>query len=166
VAYWGRVGAGDLGVRIVNELAAEDVDVSAVRRVPGALSSSDAILVDPNEERLICTYTDPALDPDPSWLPLDRVARFDAVLADVRWPAGAARLFAAAAAAGIPAIFDGDVGPPESLLDLARRATHLAFSEPGLVQAAGVDAVGAALERIAAAVAGIVGVTLGADGFL
>ena len=107
-------------------------------------------------ERLICAYTDPALDPDPSWLPLDRVARFDAVLADVGWPAGAARLFAAAAAAGIPAIFDGDVGPRESLLDLARRATHVAFSEPGLVRAAGVDAVGAALERMATAVTGIV----------
>jgi len=165
-AYWGRVGADEVGLRIVTELAAEGVDTSAVRRVPGALSSSDAILVDPNGERLICAYTDPALDPDPSWLPLHKVAQCDAVLADVRWPAGAARLFAAAAAAGIPAVFDGDVGPPEALLDLARRATHVAFSQPGLLRAAGIGTVANALERLADSLPGIIGVTLGAEGFL
>jgi len=101
-AYWGRVGAGEVGTRIVTELAAEGVDIGTVRRVPGAASSTDAILVDPNGERLICAYIDPALNPDPSWLPVASVVRFDAVLADVRWPEGAARLFDAAAAAGIP----------------------------------------------------------------
>jgi sulfofructose kinase len=69
-AYLGRVGADEVGTRIVDELAGEGVDTRAVRRVPGATSSSDAILVDPTGERLICAYTDPALDPDPSWLPL------------------------------------------------------------------------------------------------
>ena len=137
-AYWGRVGADEVGARIVAELAAEGVDTSSVRRLRGALSSSDAILVDPNGERLICAYTDPALDPDPSWLPLASVARFDAVLADVRWPAGAARLLEAATAAGLPAVFDGDVGPPETLIDLARRATHVAFSPPGQLAAGDV----------------------------
>jgi sulfofructose kinase len=164
--YWGRVGADDLGARILRELAGEGADATAVRRVPGAASSSDAILVDAQGERLICAYTDPALDPDPWWLPLDSVAQFDAVLADVRWPAGAAALFDAASAADIPAVFDGDVGPPAVLLDLARRATHVVFSEPGLAQAAGIAAAGKALERIGGSLPGIVGVTLGADGFL
>jgi sulfofructose kinase len=165
-AYWGRVGADDVGIRILRELAGEGVDTTAVRRVPGAASSSDAILVDAHGERLICAYTDPALDPDPSWLPLGSISRFDAVLADVRWPAGAAAVFDAASAAGIPAVFDGDVGPPEALLDLARRATHIVFSEPGLAQATGIAATGKALEQIDGALPGIVGVTLGADGFL
>ena len=165
-AYWGRIGDDDVGTRIVADLRAEGVDTSAVRRVPGATSSSDAILVGSNGERLICAYSDSALDPDPAWLPLTSVAQVDVVLADVRWPAGAARLFAAASAARIPAVFDGDVGPPDALLDLARCATHVAFSQPGLIQAAGIDAVGKALERVAAATAAIVGVTLGEDGFL
>jgi sulfofructose kinase len=164
--YWGRVGADEVGARILRELADEGVDVSAVRRVSGATSSSDAILVDPGGERLICAFTDPALDPDPSWLPLDRVGHFDSVLADVRWPAGAAALFDAAAAAGIPAVFDGDLGPPEALLDLARRATHVVFSEAGLAQAAGTTSSGEALERLGRMLPGIVGVTLGAEGFL
>jgi sulfofructose kinase len=165
-AYWGRVGDDQVGARIVAELAAEGVDTTAVRRVVGATSSSDAILVDPNGERLICAYTDPALDLESSWLPIGSVAEFDAVLADVRWPAGAARLFAAASAAGIPSVFDGDVGPPEALLDLARRATHVAISQPGLLPAAGIDAVGSALDQVARELPGIVGVTLGAEGFL
>lgn len=165
-SYWGRVGADEVGARILRELADEGVDVSSVRRVAGAASSSDAILVDAQGERLICAFTDPALDPDPSWLPLASVAQFDAVLADVRWPAGAAALFDTAAALGIPSIFDGDVGPPEALLDLARRATHIVFSEPGLAHAAGAGPPGIALERIAGTLRGVVGVTLGADGFL
>ena len=165
-SYWGRVGADQVGERIVRELADEGVDVSSVRRVAGAASSSDAILVDPEGERLICTFTDPALDPDPSWLPLASVARFDAVLADVRWPAGAAVLFDAASALGIPAIFDGDVGPSEALLDLAKRATHVVFSEPGLAHAAEDGSPGTALERLAGTLRGVIGVTLGAEGFL
>ena len=43
---------------------------------------------------------------------------------------------------------------------------RVAFSHPGLLQAAGVDTVEKALERVAKALPGVVGVTLGPDGFL
>jgi sulfofructose kinase len=46
-AYWGRVGTDEVGTRIITELVAEGVDISDLRRVSGAMSSSDAILVDP-----------------------------------------------------------------------------------------------------------------------
>jgi sulfofructose kinase len=166
VAYWGRVGTDELGARILRQLADEGVDVSTVRRIPGCVSPSAAILIADDGERLICAFNDPLLDHDATWLPVDRIAGFDAVLADVRWPAGAAAVLDGARAAGIPAVFDGDVGPRDALLDLARRATHAIFSEPGLAQAAGTDAVGDALARLAATLAGIVGVTLGPEGFL
>ncbi|MEP7180799.1 MAG: PfkB family carbohydrate kinase [Betaproteobacteria bacterium] len=165
--YWGRLGDDALGDRILAQLAAEGVDVGGVRRVRGCVSPSAAILVADDGERLVCAFNDPALDADPSWLPLDRVTTAAAVMADVRWPAGAAILLDAARAAGIPALFDGDVGPPDSLVDLARRATHAAFSEPGLAHAAGIAEAGAALRRIAAAAPStLVGVTLGPEGFL
>ncbi len=164
--YWGRVGDDELGRRILQQLAAEGVDPSAVRRISGCVSPSAAILVADDGERLVCAYNDPALDPDPGWLPLDRIPGFDAVLVDVRWPAGAALVLDAARVAGKSAVLDGDVGPPEALVDLARRATHAIFSEPGLACATGSDVPGAALKRIAADVAGVVGVTLGPDGFL
>jgi hypothetical protein len=87
-------------------------------------------LVDPNGERLICAYTIRRSIPCSSWLPLALVVRYDAALADIPWPAGAVRLFEAADSVGIPTVFDGDVGPPESLLELARHTTHVAFSQP------------------------------------
>ena len=90
VAYWGRVGDDALGARIIAELASEGVRVDHVRRVRGRTSPSAAILVDARGERLICAYNDPALDRDPAWLPLADIDAVDAVLADVRWPQGAA----------------------------------------------------------------------------
>lgn len=166
VAYWGRVGADPLGDRILGQLAAEGIDVASVRRIAGCASPSAAILVAPDGERLVCAWNDPALDRNPSWLPLARVATFDAVLADVRWPEGAAAVLDAARAAGRVAVLDGDVGPPEALADLAARATHVVFSEPGLACAAGPGDPGACLARVAEGHAGLVGVTLGPDGFL
>src|SRR5512144_626043 len=164
--YWGRVGGDDLGRRIVAELAGEGVVTSAVRRVDGCVSPSAAILVADDGERLVCAYNDPSLDSDPSWLPQASIAGFDAVLADVRWPAGAALVLDHARATGIPAVFDADVGPVADILGLARRATHVAFSGPGLSLASGTDDAGAALRRMATEVPGLVGVTLGENGFL
>lgn len=164
--YWGRVGDDEIGRRILAQLAAEGVDVGAVRRVPGCVSPSAAILIADDGERLVCAYNDPALDPDPGWLPLERMAGFDAALADVRWPAGAAAVLDAARNAGKPAVLDGDVGSPDALVELARRATHAVFSEPGLVCATGEAEPAQGLRRIAALTPAIVGVTLGAKGFL
>ena len=164
--YWGRVGGDDLGTRILDQLTAEGVDVTGVRRIPGCVSPSAAILVDAQGERLVCAYNDPNLDTDPSWLPLEQFADCHALLADVRWPAGAAVAFDAAARHGLITVFDGDVGPPEALLDLARRATHAIFSQLGLAQASGTSYPGEGLMAIERQVPGVVGVTLGPDGFL
>lgn len=164
--YWGRVGDDALGARILDELAGEGVDIRSVRRITGCISPSAAILIDDNGERLVCAYNDPKLDRDPSWLPLDQLAQCQAVLADVRWPEGAAAVLDAASRYGIPAVFDGDVGPREALMDLARRATHAIFSQPGLARASGTAEPGEGLAAIAKSVHAVVGVTLGAEGFL
>ncbi len=164
--YWGRVGDDDLGTRILDQLTAEGVDVAAVRRIPGCVSPSAAILIDDHGERLVCAYNDPNLDADASWLPLQQITDCRALLTDVRWPAGAAAAFDAAARHGLIRVFDGDVGPTEALLDLAGRATHAVFSQLGLVHLSGRSAPGEGLAAIARAVPGLVGVTLGPDGFL
>jgi sulfofructose kinase len=164
--YWGRVGNDQLGARILAELLAEGVAVDGVRQISGCVSPSAAILVAAVGERLVCAYNDPRLPGDASWLNLDTVPGFDAVLADVRWPEGAAAVLDAARNAGRPAVLDGDVGPTDSLIDLAARATHAIFSEPGLAQINGAGEPGANLARIAAGLPGVVGVTLGEDGFL
>jgi sugar/nucleoside kinase (ribokinase family) len=104
VHYWGRVGDDALGERIVSSLQAEGVQTAAIRCIAGARSPCSAVLVDERGERLICTYNDPALDADATWLPIASLVNVDAVLADVRWTAGAARALAAARAAGVPAV--------------------------------------------------------------
>ena len=164
--YWGRVGNDALGNRILQQLAAEGVNIAGARRISNCVSPSAAILVADDGERLVCVYDDPQLDPDASWLPLEQVASCDAVLVDVRWPEGAAALLDAARELSIPAVFDGDVGPPSELVDLACRATHAIFSEPGLAKATGASTPGEGLALLSRSVPGIVGVTLGAEGFL
>jgi sulfofructose kinase len=132
VRYVGRVGDDALGSRILEDLAQEGVNVRGVKRIAGCRSSSAAILVDGAGERLICSYNDPNLDLDADWFPLTHVQEVDAVLADVRWPAGAARVLDEARRLGKPAVLDGDVGHREVLCDLAGRATHTIFSATGL----------------------------------
>jgi sulfofructose kinase len=166
VEYWGRVGDDSLGRRIVDELAAEGVDTRHVRRVPGCVSPSAAILVDPRGERLICAYNDPLLDRDPSWLPLARVADVDVVLADTRWPEGSALLLDRARAERKIAVLDGEAGPASDLLGLVPRASHVVFSAPGLATAFPDTGPASSLRLAARHTDAVVGVTLGAEGFL
>ena len=127
---------------------------SDVRRLPGCTSPSAAILIADDGERLVCAYNDPALDRDPSWLPLEQVAAtFAAVLADVRWPEGAAAVLDAARAlpgvrgprrrrrAARRAARPGPAGDARRLLgtrprlarrDRGRRAACLAASRAGI----------------------------------
>jgi len=161
VAYCGRVGDDDAGTRILEQLMSEGVDVSRVRRVDRSTSPVATILVDNAGERLVCIYNDPALDDDPSWLVLDDIGSFDAVLADVRWPAGALRGFAAARAAGVPTILDGDVGDAQALRRLCAECDYAIFSSAGLALASGVDDPVQGLRTMQGLSDAVVGVTLG-----
>lgn len=165
-SYWGRVADDALGQRILDDLTAEGVDVASARKVPGCRSPVSSILVDELGGRLICSYSDPKLDSDPAWLPLERVTDYAVILADVRWPEGSAALLAAARAAGRPALLDADAARPEVLDRLSAVATHLLFSEVGLGAAHPGIAPGAALRAARRPGHALVGVTLGEDGFM
>jgi sulfofructose kinase len=166
VEYWGRVGDDASGAQILAWLGDEAVKTHNVRRIPGARSPRTAVLVDDSGERLICGYNDPALDDDPSWLPLASLAGCDALLADVRWRAGAARALDAAREAGVPSILDADIAPVESLRDLCVRCDYAIFSHGGLEKASGVPNPAEGLRRMANVVRGLAGVTLGENGFM
>ena len=159
-----RLGEDETGRRICDELTGAGVECSGVRRFAGVTSSISTVIVEDSGERLVLPFYDPALPADPGWLPLERAAQADAVLVDVRWPEGAAALLDAARAAGKPAVLDADVGAREVLLDLARRATHVVFSEPGACIASGKETPEAALASLANQLDGLVAVTLGARG--
>ena len=166
VDYWGRVGADADGEQTVAWLQAEGVGTQGVRRIAGARSPRTAVLLDERGERLICTYDDPALDTDPSWLPVAALAGCGAMLADVRWRDGAARAFEAARVARVPRILDADIAPLESVRDLCTRCDYAILSEPGLNLASGASSPAEGLRQMQAGVSGVVGVTLGDDGFL
>jgi sulfofructose kinase len=166
VEYWGRVGDDASGAQIIGWLEAEHVQTRRVRRIPGARSPRTAVLVDDHGERLICTYNDPALDDDASWLPITSLEDCDAVLTDVRWRAGARRVLDAARNAHVPTILDADIAAVDSLHDLCAHCDYAIFSESGLRAASGTSDAGEGLRRMQHNAQGVVGVTLGAEGFL
>jgi len=139
VAFWGRAGDDAAGAAMAREFASYGVDAHAFRRLAGFRSSQSAIVVDARGERLIVTHLGDAPD-DASWLPLDEVRGAGAVLADVRWPAGAIALFDAARAAGVPSVLDADVADAGVIDALASRADHVVFSEHGLARWASLPA--------------------------
>ena len=157
VEYWGRVGDDAFGTQILAWLDAEGVRTDRAPRT--------AVLVDTSGERLICGYNDPALDDDPSWLPLASITDCEAILVDVRWRAGAARALDAAYEAGVPSVLDADIAPVETLHDLCTRCDYTIFSAGGLKAASGDSDPAAGLRRMAENARGLVGVTLGEEGF-
>ena len=164
-AFVGPVGDDEVARTIQAELERWGVDTTGMRPVPGTRSSISAILVDARGERLIVNHRGDAIATGADWLPLDRIRAAGAILADPRWVAGAAKAFAAARAAGIPAVLDADVAPFESLRALAPLADHVVFSEPGLeIFAEGGDPA-AGLRAALDAGAAVAGVTRGAGGF-
>ena len=130
--FWGRAGDDLVGHAMADELKALGVDVSALRLFAGARSSVSGIVVDTQGERSIVNFRGADLTDDPSWLPLASIAQADAVLGDVRWPAGVKAAFQAARQAGVPTVLDGDVADA-AVFDMLLPWTDCAvFSEPGL----------------------------------
>lgn len=118
-----------------DELLAEDVDTGLLVTVPGAATPRSAVCIDPQGERMIVNHRDAALFA--ADLPGTAAIATDAVLADTRWPRGAAQLFAMAAA-DCPKVLDAE--PPfEGIEPLFAAASHVAFSEQGLTAFAGTD---------------------------
>jgi len=166
--FWARVGDDANGRAAIASLTEAGLDCSQVRYVPGVKGSFCSVVIDGDGERIVIPRHDPALPNDTTWLPLDRIANgeFSAVLTEVRWPEGAAAVLDAAQAAGIPAILDAEVGAPGVLEDLARRATHVLYSETGLAAHVGEGDVRSQLQRVHAMLPeAFVGVTRGAEGF-
>ena len=140
---WGRVGSDTTGKQYLEDMCVAGVDAQHVRVVEGGARTTMAtILVTPNGERLVVPFYDPEMDPSTAHLPLESLtpARCSCVLADVRWPEGAAAALNAARANGVPTVLDGDTAPYESLEMLVPLADYVVFSEPGLAIYTGANA--------------------------
>jgi sulfofructose kinase len=163
VRFWGPTGQDATGAFVAAQLAADGVDVSGLHAFEGLTTSTSAVLVDDRGERLVVGYRGTALQAPADWLPVSRLRDAGALLADVRWPAGAAAALEAARASGVPAILDGEVALRGILDDLVGRADHVVFSEKGLEAFSGEDADAGLREAIARG-ATVAAVTLGERG--
>ena len=158
---WASCGDDSTGDRIVRDLTAAGVDLSALRRVPGARSGFSSIFMDKVGERMIVPHYDPAIRSTPDALPpMDDIA---VVSADVRWPAAAEMSLCAARERGIPAVLDVEMAPDEVIKALLPLATHIIASEHGAQQLTGMTPE-AAVVSLAARCNAVVAVTAGARG--
>lgn len=157
--------ADDLtGDRIVADLAAEKVDVRFALRVPGLRSPVSAILVDGEGERMVISYSDPAMPEDIGWLPTELPEAAGAVLADTRWGDGSFAALGLARDNGVPGVLDADRTPPHPAL--LATASHVAFSAQALREVTGVDDPREGLATAAEGLDTWLAVTLGQDGVL
>jgi sulfofructose kinase len=163
--FWGPTGDDAIAAAILAQFVADGVDARCLKRFEGCTSSHSAVLVDERGERLVVGLRGSALQAPADWLPLDQVASAGALLADVRWPAGAQRALRAARDAGIPAILDAEIAPVEILDALARAADHIVFSQRGLEVYSGEDGE-AGLRRVLGYGARVAAVTQGEAGVL
>lgn len=158
-----RLGADRLGDQIVAELEAEGVDCTYAARFQGCRSSLSAVMVDAAGERMIVNYRDPKLPEDAAWLPDPGTLGVDAVLADTRWPDGAASTMRRARERGVPTVLDAE--PPVKAAEVAlRTSSHIGFSRDGLAEWSGTDDVGRGLADAASATGVFVCVTDGPNG--
>lgn len=159
-----RLGDDAIGDHILGDLAREGVDTTFARRVAGRRSPVSAILVDAEGERMVISYSDPAMPEEAGWLPTSLPDGVRAVLTDTRWGDGGLVAMRLARAAGVPGVLDGDRKPPHP--DLVATASHVAFSAQALQEVSGEADPRAGLVRVAREVSTWLAVTLGPDGVL
>lgn len=164
-AWFGRVGDDATGATLLGMLQRRGVDASGALVVPGGKTPSAGIMLDAEGERVLAVYPGANL-PEDAPIPDAALDGAGAVLADLRWVGGAERLFALAAARGLPRVLDAELGPPWILQRLAPLADHVVFSERGLVDFCGLEDPAAGLAAAAARLGGTLAVTLGARGSL
>jgi len=159
----GRVGDDEAAAFLRQRLAEEGVDVRGLESVPGTQTSLASVVVDAQGERQIVVHRGDALV---RAHPLDpRVLEgADVVLADPRWPEGAAAALAWARERGVLSVLDAEVAPRADLERLVPLAQWVAFSQPGLALWSGDAPLGEALARALDAGPRVALVTLGAAG--
>lgn len=154
----GCIGDDMLGAFVRSELARQGVEGALLQTLPGVDTSRSAVLIGPDGDRTVINHRSNALFPVEITL-LDPFP-CGAALADTRWPGGGAALLRAARRAGRPAVLDAEA-PVRLAEDAMAEASHIVFSEQGLLDYAG-ECSAAALAAVAQNLGKWVAVTRGA----
>jgi sulfofructose kinase len=159
----GRVGEDASADFLRRRLVEEGVQAEGLETVRGASTSLAAVIVDATGARQIYIHRGDALTRAHA-LDTRQLEGADVVMADTRWPEGAAAALQWARTRGVPSLLDGDVAPPAVLERLVPLARWVAFSEPGCDQWAAGRSRDAALADALARGCELALVTLGPDG--
>jgi sulfofructose kinase len=125
-----RVGEDSAAAFLRQRLVEERVQADGVESVLGASTSLASVIVDAHGARQIYIHRGDAIERAHALDPR-QLEGADVVLADPRWPDGAAAALVWARAHGVPSLLDADVAPLPALDRLVPLARWVAFSEPG-----------------------------------
>jgi sulfofructose kinase len=157
-----RLGDDPWADPMIAELERDGVDCTLVRRCAGYRSPVSAVIVDPKGERLVVSYSDPAIPSDTGWIPTDLADDADALYAETRWIEAALHVLPQARQAGIPSVLDADRRPTRP--EVLELASHVGFSAPALREWTGIHDLPAALALASKGIANVFLVTDGASG--
>jgi sulfofructose kinase len=121
------------------------------------------VVVGDDGDRTIFNRTDPALWASATPPSEEELLGSDAVLVDVRWPAGALAAVRAAGRLGIPSVVDCDLTDDPVSETLLRAATHVVFSQPAFERFRPFSSA-SAVQAMATDLGGVVAATKGGDG--
>ncbi|GFE62966.1 PfkB family carbohydrate kinase [Litoreibacter roseus] len=153
-----RFGRDIVQTQVMEDLTNEGVLLDLVDIAEGGRSAVSSVYVDRTGERQIMAFRGEGLSQKPAPLKLEAI---DAVLADTRWPEASLLALEHARALGSPGILDGEA-PID--LALAEAASHVIFSEQGLLDFQTETNVKEALLGASARLPGWVAVTSGSAG--
>jgi sulfofructose kinase len=158
-----RVGDDAAAAFLRRRLAEAGVQAEGVESVRGASTSLASVIVDAQGARQIYIHRGDAIERAHA-LDTRQLEGADVVLADPRWPDGAAAALLWARAHNVPSLLDADVAPLTALDRLVPLARWVAFSKPGFALWSRGRAREAALRDAVALGPALALVTLGADG--
>ena len=163
VRLLGRVGDDAAAAFLRERLTDEGVEARGLEGVRGTQTSLATVIVDAQGARQIYIHRGDAIERAHA-LDTRQLEGADVVLADPRWPDGAAAALAWAREHGVPSLLDADVAPLPALDRLLPLARWVAFSEPGLALWGRGRSRDEALAAALALGPALALVTLGADG--
>jgi sulfofructose kinase len=158
-----RVGDDAAAAFLRRRLVEEGVQADGVEGVRGTSTSLASVIVDAHGARQIYIHRGDAIE-RAHVLDTRQLEGADVVLADPRWPEGAAAALNWARTQGVPSLLDADVAPLPALDRLVPLARWVAFSEPGFALWARGRTREAALRDAVALGPALALVTLGAQG--
>lgn len=165
VELWSRVGDDNAAAIIKAGLKAERVDIRGIESFEDARSSTSAIIVDDQGERLVVGMRDTTMSTSTSWLPLERISQAAAVVADLRWLEATRSSFEHARKSGVTTILDADLGAREALPELLELTDYAIFSAPALRELIKTGDDESRLSEVLKLGPRHAGVTLGRDGY-